>query len=222
MRIISKFQDYYDISMAYGQDENLVWVRNTEEIPMNHLDLRIKKSWFSNYHLNTRNKLCDVDVTFLAFCGKLYPIHTGKTRVSRYSSVVDVTLHTNSVDEMKEAFTRFTGEDLKYADKDQFPFWMSKVEIVAFHDWLKKPCHDLHTKFDCPVLLLTEKKVIKCPKLLDFKFQRVKDSFTAYQEISMYISGVMGQQQNPTVTISDKSKILKHGFDPKYGFRKRK
>ena len=42
----------------------------------------------------------------------------------------------------------------------------------------------------------------------------------AFQEIEMYISGVLGINNKPTVEISDKNKIVGRGFDLKYSFRK--
>jgi len=31
MRIISKFRDYYDIGLSYGQDDDLIYIRKSEE-----------------------------------------------------------------------------------------------------------------------------------------------------------------------------------------------
>jgi hypothetical protein len=42
----------------------------------------------------------------------------------------------------------------------------------------------------------------------------------AFQEIQMFISGVLGIDENPTVEVSDKDKIISRGFDYKWSFRK--
>ena len=63
--------------------------------------------------------------------------------------------------------------------------------------------------------------VIKNPRLSDLGLQTVLDPFTCFQQISQFIEGVVPGQQMPMVEISDKSKIDKKGFDPKYGFRTR-
>lgn len=62
--------------------------------------------------------------------------------------------------------------------------------------------------------------VIRNPRLQDVEFQAVIDPFTAFQEISMYLSGVIGSKGNPMVQLSDDEIRDKHGFDPVYGFRK--
>ena len=36
----------------------------------------------------------------------------------------------------------------------------------------------------------------------------------------MFISGVLGVGERPIVKISDKNKIIEHGFDYKWSFRK--
>jgi hypothetical protein len=60
------------------------------------------------------------------------------------------------------------------------------------------------------------------PKLSDLKFYQYKDAYSAFQDIQSYISGVLGIDPQPTIELSDKSKIIKAGFDPKTSFRKGK
>lgn len=59
------------------------------------------------------------------------------------------------------------------------------------------------------------------PKLKDYQFDRIKDSFTAFQEISIYLSNILVEQKE-TVVIEDKFRIEQHGFDLKKSFRKEK
>lgn len=51
------------------------------------------------------------------------------------------------------------------------------------------------------------------PCLSDFGFQKVKDPYTAYQEIAQYVSGVIGIGNPETVEISDEDMKHKKGFD---------
>ncbi len=58
--------------------------------------------------------------------------------------------------------------------------------------------------------------------LKDYQFYKVIDPFTLFQEISMWIGGILPHQGRPMVDITDdKIKIVKHGFD-KFSFRKEK
>lgn len=64
-------------------------------------------------------------------------------------------------------------------------------------------------------------ELILNPYLKELNLMNIIDPFQAWQEISMFIGGVIPGRQSPMVKISDDSKIKKAGFDPKYGFRKR-
>ena len=60
--------------------------------------------------------------------------------------------------------------------------------------------------------------VITNPCLKDLQFYKVKDAFSAFQELSMYL----GSQLCPKPEIddvADKFKITGHGFDAKFSFR---
>ena len=58
-----------------------------------------------------------------------------------------------------------------------------------------------------------KQKLILNPCLEDWKFQKVKDPYTAYQEIAQYISGVLGIDSPETVSISDEEMKWEKGFD---------
>lgn len=58
-------------------------------------------------------------------------------------------------------------------------------------------------------------------KLKDYGFERIKDSFTAFQDILIYLSNILVEQKE-VVRIEDKFRIEQHGFDSKMSFRKEK
>lgn len=56
------------------------------------------------------------------------------------------------------------------------------------------------------------------PCLKDIQFYQVLDAFTAYQELEMWVGGVLSN--NPQIQpVPDKFKIQQHGYD-EYSFRK--
>lgn len=217
MRIISKFHDYYDIGMSYGQDENLVWVRETEVVEIDTKILNISDRWFNKYWFSSKAYRLDVKEVYVALCGKIHPIHVGVFARVPKPPVKVITGQT--YDEVRNSFTVLANNIVASSTESPPRYGWTPSERQA---WLDKPCHNLHTFFDCPLLLIEKGKITKCPNLAQLNFQKIKDPYTLYQEIGMYISGVMGQKTNPTVTISDKSKIEKHGFDYKTSFRKGK
>jgi len=88
-----------------------------------------------------------------------------------------------------------------------------------------KNIFDLHYKLGVPVFCYSEyernSKIILNPELKSMKFYKVKDVYQTFQDISMFISGVLGGQSPPMIEISDKVRKAKHGFD-KWSFKKHK
>lgn len=58
------------------------------------------------------------------------------------------------------------------------------------------------------------------PSLRELQFQRLKDAPTAFQDIYMFISGVLGVDARPMVQLSNKMIQAKHGLDGEYSFKK--
>jgi len=59
------------------------------------------------------------------------------------------------------------------------------------------------------------------PSLKEIGFERLKDPFSAFQEISTYLANILIEQK-PIVTIDDRHRIEQHGFDIKESFRNTK
>lgn len=98
------------------------------------------------------------------------------------------------------------------------------------HDWTA-----LLLDQDAPLLLVfnqqepswwgrstsTTSWLVRNPRLKDLRLGSALDSYTVFQELGMFIGGVMPGQQSPMVQVSDRTQVLKKGFDPVYGFRRR-
>ncbi len=63
--------------------------------------------------------------------------------------------------------------------------------------------------------------IMKNPSLSMLDVPSFIDPYQVFQSIEQFITGVMPGATSPTLTVSDKSQILKKGFDPVYGFRTR-
>jgi mRNA-degrading endonuclease HigB of HigAB toxin-antitoxin module len=55
--------------------------------------------------------------------------------------------------------------------------------------------------------------IIENPPLSVLHFYKVKDSFSLYQEVDNFVTGILAQTENQTVEISDKCKLYSKGFD---------
>ena len=66
-------------------------------------------------------------------------------------------------------------------------------------------------------------KLITNYKLANIAFQKIVDPVQAYQRIEMFINNELANQiDGLQIPETDKDKVHRHGFDPTYGFRKRK
>ena len=242
MRIISKSHDYYDSAMAWGQDKDVVYVRNEQELK----DKADKAKWadlipgFRCFEM--RNKKADVVLMpfCIGFCGKIYrgmrvklrPILTNlydecmaeedhsfytlenlEAYLARYKHVIDDT------DSKRHRWHR-TGRDPTY--------YMSKRKGVDYflNQQMTNEVEQLMIESRVAVVSALEfsryrddMELTLDPQLKKFEFFKVVDPFTAYQELDMYIGGVLPRPGVMTAEIEDKYRIPQHGFD-KWSFRK--
>ena len=97
-----------------------------------------------------------------------------------------------------------------------------------YYDEISKINYDeVYRKHNTPVFIIssdytnhnTYMTINGC--LSDYEFYKVFNSFDAFQEISMFIGGVLVSSENAIVNISNSDRIKQYGFD-KYSFRKDK
>ena len=81
---------------------------------------------------------------------------------------------------------------------------------------------ELHRQLEAPIFVYEQWegfRVIVNPMLKNFEFYKAMDPFSAFQEISMFLSGVIGGKERDTVEIGDNLRAEMHGFD-KWSFRR--
>jgi hypothetical protein len=207
MLIVSKFHDYYDSAIGYGVDKTIVYHRIFDD-----------KTYYksaSSWRKETWGKeVCEVKLFTIGFCGKLYPgvnifkYQYGGTTLDRniYSAqeLEDFRISLGAQDRKRRRVLRGVYLDTRAGREDYF-------RVVE--------SDDLFFKYKCPVFYKDSSGIKPNPRLKDFSFQKVKDSVTAFQDIMMYISGVLGVDQRPMVEISDEDKAHKKGHGGKYSFR---
>lgn len=209
MRIISKFRDYYDGVMKSGMDQNIVYVRENKEIVLDQ-DYGIK---FSTKEVNTKYT---VELVLLGYCGKIFKIYV--------LTEGDVRHVFHDRQDFQDFMLR-NGFGSKY-DFEVNRWWPGRYSRFADFDTSK--LLELFHKYQTPLFTISNKyywrssdetKVILGPSLKDLNFYELKDTYTAYQDIFQYVSGVLNQPETKMVKITDKDKIHKHGFD-NWSFRK--
>ena len=173
----------------------------------------------------------------IGFCGKIYVGYLLQTEVWNYMRtdyIKEIVWDTDGIiafmgkhkletsldrfSDMKKpskTFRRFTS----YGNKQYKKFHMSEMDEVfnMFQD--NKVLQDWFVQYHTPVFKLVPARydydvnLILNPVLKDCDFIRVVDPYTAFQEISMFLGGVLGVGTPEIVEVSDKTKAYKHGMD---------
>jgi len=238
MYIISnKKKDYYDgVAGTVGIDKTIVYNRQQIEIGEKDLPSLFKvdihnhnNSSFTKldaYHIKDEyskdffNYSCDI----IGFCGKIYFCwNFYYKKYNRFTHADETVTHiTYDITEAKDILT----------DKNYYGNLADNINDVLNYDAMH-----LFREFKTPVFVYSDdphdsvlldrrryrwaKKIILNPILNDFNFYSEFDSFQAFQEIQMFIGGVLGCNEKDIIEVADKYKIAQHGFD-KFSFRKDK
>lgn len=240
MRIITtglRFKDYYDGGMAMGQDESTTYVRERYIAAPDHgIDrfstrkyfeggphgIMIKSEDRSRYRAwwdSRRNATACV----LFFCGRAYPFWEATRYVKREGRFAQ-----------GEDAVQMTSFDSKNFDPYVDTQTTHHNPVTDFRQWLTdNPSREdasVNLHFNSPVVIYHEVdqdgrmvpgfEVNGCLK--DIGFQTMMDPFTAFQEVAMYVSGVLTQTRDAPAPQTDKQKIASHGLHPTHAFRKMK
>jgi len=223
MKIKSNFHDYYDIALKHGMDD-VLFVRKRKEIPIKDIKFHLPEFGFLHGpELEfSRGNLKKNEIKYfysegVIFCGKFYPII--------WSAL------------SKEGYYLF-GEDKFFCPEKQFmalktkysygliPRTQNRIRELSYVNFT-----DLHRELGSPIIWVglypgkrvvgREETVIINPTLRKIEFQKVKDPYTAFQDIDYFISNFMGRMPE-MVVLSNDDRLEKHGFDKKTSFRKDK
>jgi hypothetical protein len=234
MLIQSSFKDYYDSAANSGIDKTIVYKRETTQILLDegffidglpeHFPDELDDEEFTKGQSHPDREYCKWMI--IGFCGQYY-----------------VAVFNTLPDNVKQHTMVYFGEEILALDwQKPKSFWRyehpKKVIEQILREWHLKKDDNLFFKLHAPIFAkeiqhslskyewknkaLYLNKFEVNPNLDNYKFFKVQDAFTAFQNIQSYVSGVLGSKENDTVEISNNSKIIKAGFDLKTSFRKDK
>lgn len=239
MYVISKKKDYYDgVVGTMGIDKTIVYERNPVIIQEGNKmppEFTTEKDFgiygseknrmltISRYSMLKPSKYDAYSAFIVGFCGKqyvgfkLYKEH--KDFFGTKHLTTEITYDFNVVKEHVkiESYGSNLANDLAEVEK------FNSIEIFRRYN---TPAYIYDSHYEMKSLYATyetrsKPTFIINPLLKDFEFYKRFDSFAAFQEIQMFLSGVLGNKENDVIVISDKDKIAQHGFD-KFSFRKEK
>jgi len=236
MRIISKFKDYYDGVQYYGQDQDLVYARN-KEYPDERINLESYLNTSGKYFMSidrpdvVRHPEKDIEQEhyfnlILGFCGELYRIHIIKIRDTKIwmdtKEYYTICYNQDELDKFQQP--------TEYSKKQKYSQGKSRYINLKEQNWFelnnKEVLTELFFKYNVPYFIIRDSNRYKGnltlnPNLQKYQFYKVKDAYTAFQDIAMFIGGVLPRVGHEMIEVSNNDLIVKRGFDLKWSFRKK-
>lgn len=202
--------------MGYGQDPSLVYVRDKQKI----------ERFLGTEYAGT-----------VGFCGKIYP-YTVYTRLATPENPHEIVEYCYTEEQYFKCIEKYgTKKEIdKYLDNDVKSNWMRKFRNTRkrYQDYFKRDFSyltKLFHEYKTPIWhYYTEDKlsfpnkyyITINPQLKPLQFAKAVDPFQAFQEISMYLGGILGTGNPSIPEISDRDLLEAKGFDYKFSFRKDK
>lgn len=239
MRVISKFHDYYDSVMAYDGDRETVYVRDEIVIDCKKAKVTYPFPSFGSYYSYGDTH---VDSFSIAFCGKVY---NGVRLKMRYSEEDKVCYTIDDVNAfMKEKLNEKQLE--AYYTKGGSKYWSWYLTHYSFNKHFNESAEStnnyqfLFDQYKAPIIIgdqrggfhrdpqiiingnLKKYEFFRCPYFMKNEDDSLRyfDTYTTYQELSMYVGGVLGSAMKHIPVPDDKTMAEIKGFDHKYSFRK--
>jgi len=249
MRIISKFRDYYDCVQAHGQDRGLKYVRNEDEEKIGYrwpfpsvMTFNSNPTWLKQNIIGFCGKL--YPCLHVAYTNYELARHSCREhatwKTEEYPTAFCFTL--DEVDEFVNANYKKRDIEVYYEGK-KHDYWrrsgVRQLHLKEFFEKMEQEADKHQKRFEehlSPIFVASlvgsvhrawepattkyEQKIDWNASLREFEFMRIKDPYTAYQELSMYL-GNMAFPNKPIPKIDDKTMAEIKGFD-KFSFRKDK
>jgi len=236
MYIISKRKDYYDGAVGLGIDKSIVYERKIEieEDSEKFIQPFTSTKGWDRKKRNGFRKIVNTPATvdksvfssssafIVGFCGKLYIGWKFYHEVNNTS----FNKYTGSMYGLDSNLKTFITYDLDFIKKELVEHsWSGKLINDIDYILNYKPI-DIFRKLNTPIFIhdtdygrttihryRNNEVFITNPTLKEFEFYKVMDSYTAFQEIQMFMGGVLGSGEKEIVEVEDKYKITQHGFD---------
>lgn len=235
MYIISKKKDYYDgVAGTTGIDKTIVYDRQIVEFedrdipkifqeysPWRHRKF-IPLTKLNNTVIKKELRVMYEHASpfIVGFCGKLYVgwklYSNGKELF--YGGKELITTITYDNENMKKMVQ---GNSYGGNFEDNLNYVLTYDPIHIFRE-MNTPVFVYDSDYgrtDIDKYWRNRPKLLINPLLKEYQFYKIFDAVQAFQEIQMFLSGVLGNKEKEIVNVADKYKIAQHGFD-KWSFRK--
>ncbi len=210
--------DYYDCALSMGIDPTIVMVREKSK-SVSVKEVGESLLWFKMCILPSRTELSRVSIVF---CGKLYR----GAILHKYEQIAHTFWNATKLRE-------FAAAEEKKGNIGVYRTWYSRRNekeptIEDYFTPVDAPKNVRQYMIDHKIAILVEREVgwnedirfeVNPIGLKQLGFAKALDPYTAFQELSMWIGGILGGTSPEIVTITDDKVLIEnHGFD-KHSFR---
>lgn len=238
MRIISKFHDYYDSVLKYGPDDHCVFVRESARLDANGrlpADLAFMRPGLRAVETFTAKRAPLSIVPFvIAFCGKCYPgIRLTSSGLPSGEAAFDECCYDlASYRAHMVALGCSIEPERRRRRYRHWRHWHYRTEsptdlqdLTSFFTADRSPAFEALVSRGSAILLCLSRRhsddveLYDNPELKTLKFYQVFDAYSAFQELEMYLGGVLAHREAPMPDFDDVLKAQQKGFD-KHSFRR--
>ena len=225
MRIISNFKDYYDSISRYDGERDHVWIRKREVLKEPLIPIPEEYVRTMSFSLQgSSSGFLEIRPVAVLLCGILYRGATTEIGIKRETFW--------DLDSLK----KYVGK-LKFSGgKPKLPMektrWYFRKPWIIDDDWFRsdESFRDVFIEKKMPLVVVEQDtsavrgRKILCvanSELKHLDFYRRMDAASIYQELAMFIDGIIGSSPPRMEKVSDLTLRDKHGFDEK-SFKKEK
>ena len=225
MRIVSNFKDYYDSIARYDSERDRIWIRKREVLKEPLIPLPEEFVRTKSYSLSGRSSgFLEIRPVAVLLCGILYRGATTEIGIKRETFW--------DLDSLK----KYVGKLEFSGGKPKLPTektrWYFHKPWIIDDDWFRsdESFRGISIEKKIPLVVIEQdtrtlrgRKIlfVKDDELKHLDFYRRMDAASIYQELAMFIDGIIGSSPPRMEKVSDLTLRDKHGFDEK-SFKKEK
>ncbi|MGB0430630.1 MAG: hypothetical protein ACPGLV_09165 [Bacteroidia bacterium] len=246
MKIITKYKDYYDGLQALGQDKANIYIRNEDlkviDTPSDFKGLEglIFSNQKARSYIKKKTGLYKEHYYAhkfgLGFCGKVYfgirVLHVVNNEVENANTFYKADAFRAYERQLLESYypnkmSLVVNPNInKFSElsttSNQYGYYFHKLKApvfvypaYAYWHTTEYTIHSLEFEYKYKTAFIVN------PILKEFQFYKQFDPHTCYQELAQFNGGVLTNNESTDGGLDDLGKVKSHGFDEKYGFRKR-
>ena len=223
MKIFSKFQDYYDSALGSFLDSDVAVYRKTSTINIPYKEIPRLGNYDFSYEvvkdINGRKQYGKLPIHMIGFCGIWYFFvyaqdrrgFFNKLEYKTFDEIVENNRHNNIF------YSYNSNKDV--TDPNKEPGWKEIFEKCGPVLYIDKydPPGEYYRQFSN-----INMETVIWPELKTYKFQAVKDPYTALWEIEHWFDTHARPDEAVVPVGDDITRLQAYGFDKKTSFRKGK